>query len=132
MKILLTGAKGQRKEIINTSPRNFRLIKTNRNNLDLSDEKQCFKAVIDHKPDWVINCGAYTNVDKAEEEVDEAIKINAEAPRSFCKALKDYGGNFLQISTDFVFKAVKTMLIKRIKNEIQYVLTENQKLSGKR
>ena len=59
------------------------------------------------RPDWVINCGAYTFVDQAERNIEEAFKINSLAPKIIANALKSVGGKFLQISTDFVFNGTK-------------------------
>ena len=55
------------------------------------------------KPDWIINCGAYTNVEKADSEKEIAMQVNANAPMIFSEALLETGGKLLQISTDFVF-----------------------------
>ena len=104
MKVLITGSNGQLgNKLIALKPFEFKLIATTKKTLDLSDEKKCFDFVLKYKPDWVINCGAYTNVDKAEIEYDIAYKINALAPLAFAKALLITGGKLLQISTDYVF-----------------------------
>lgn len=104
MKILLTGSSGQLgKQIIKSAPKEINLIVTTRKELDLSNSDKCFDFVDKYKPDWVINAGAYTLVNKAEEEPETAFAINASAPYAFAKALKFYGGNLLQISTDSVF-----------------------------
>lgn len=104
MKVLLTGASGQLGQaIINSLPIKVNLIKLFRNDLDLTDFKACKKIVHTLKPDWVINAGAYTAVDKAESQPELAFAINAGAPKAFAEALTDIGGSLLQISTDFVF-----------------------------
>jgi dTDP-4-dehydrorhamnose reductase len=56
-----------------------------------------------HRPDWVLNAGAYTAVDKAESEPELAQAVNAGAPAAFAEALAETGGRLLQVSTDFVF-----------------------------
>ena len=77
MKILLIGSNGQLgKSIIKKKPNNIDLIKTSREKFDLLNHKQCQSAIYDLRPDWVINCGAYTNVDKAENDKEKAIIIN--------------------------------------------------------
>ena len=71
--------------------------------LDLADAAACRAAIALHQPDWVINAGAYTAVDKAESEPELAHAVNAGAPAAFAEALRQQGGRMLQLSTDFVF-----------------------------
>tara|TARA_Y100000994_G_scaffold203288_1_gene174507 strand:- start:683 stop:1588 length:906 start_codon:yes stop_codon:yes gene_type:complete len=104
MKVLLTGTSGQLGQaIIKSKPPFVKLIATTRRELDLTDTESCRRAVRQHQPDWVINSGAYTAVDKAEDEKELAMSINAIAPKIFSEELSQTGGRLLQISTDFVF-----------------------------
>ena len=110
MKVLLTGATGQLGQALRASiPSFINVIATSRSGgdglkaLDLADAAACRAAVAEYRPDWVLNAGAFTAVDKAESEPELAHAINAEAPGAFAKALADRGGRLLQISTDFVF-----------------------------
>jgi dTDP-4-dehydrorhamnose reductase len=105
MKVLLTGAGGQLGTALQKScPGAVELIATNQAELDLSDAKACAAMVAALKPDWVLNGGAYTAVDRAEEQLQLAEAVNAAAPRAFAEALAELGsGRLLQISTDFVF-----------------------------
>ena len=73
------------------------------NFVDLADAGACHAAVLEHRPDWVLNAGAYTAVDRAESEPELALAVNGGAPRAFAEALADTGGRLLQVSTDFVF-----------------------------
>ena len=108
MKILLTGGSGQLgKSIIKLKPLNVDLIAPDRSKLDLSKTESCIKFVREEKPDWIINCGAFTNVDKAESEKEKVFLINHEAPKNFSKVLSDYGGKLLHISSDYVFDGCK-------------------------
>ena len=67
MKVFLTGATGQLgKEIIKQIPKGFDLIPLDREKLDLSSYNDCCQYIRIQKPDWIINAGAYTSVDKAE------------------------------------------------------------------
>jgi len=52
---------------------------------------------------WVINCSAYTNVDKAEEEPELAAKLNCEGPRNIARLCRKIGARLIHISTDYVF-----------------------------
>ena len=84
MKVLLTGSNGQLgKAIIDSKPKGIELIKTNRGNLDLANKEECLENIEIHRPDWIINSGAFTNVDMAEENIEEVFKINSLAPRYF-------------------------------------------------
>ena len=109
MKVLLTGAGGQLGTALQKScPGAVELIATDQAELDLSDAKACAAMVAALKPDWVLNGGAYTAVDRAEEQPQLAEAINAAAPRAFAEALAELGsGRLLQISTDFVFSGMQ-------------------------
>ncbi len=110
MKILLTGAAGQLGQALRQQlPAGIELIATSRGGgdgllpLDLADAGACRAAVLSHRPDWVLNGGAYTAVDRAESEPELALAVNGGAPRAFAEALLETGGRLLQVSTDFVF-----------------------------
>ena len=110
MRVLLTGAAGQLgKALLRSKPEGVELISTSRNGgpglepLDLANANACQAAVKQHQPQWVLNAGAYTAVDKAESEPELANAVNAKAPEAFAHALNDQGGRLLQLSTDFVF-----------------------------
>ena len=145
MKIILIGATGQLgRDIKKYSPKNIDLITPNKNEFDLSKTKECYEYIIKISPDWVINSGAYTNVENAEKEQALAFKINAEGPQAIAKALSNYGGKLLQISTDYVFNGlqnspykvnqsispINTYGLSKAKGEefIKNILQENNKL----
>ena len=78
MKVLLTGAGGQLGQaLIASAPEGIELVATSREQLDLADPEACSSAVEQHQPDWVLNAGAYTAVDKAEKEPELAHAVNA-------------------------------------------------------
>jgi len=107
MKVLLTGATGQLGQALMASrPEGIELIACSRAELDLAKPEVCRAAVHLHRPDWVLNAGAYTAVDKAESEPELAQAVNAGAPAAFAEALATTGGCLLQLSTDFVFNGV--------------------------
>lgn len=115
MRVLLTGAAGQLGQALMASrPQQLEeefleLIACSRSGgaglwaLDLADADACRRIVLEHRPDWVINAGAYTAVDRAEAEPELAWAVNAGAPRALADALSETGGQLLQLSTDFVF-----------------------------
>ena len=104
MKVLLTGAAGQLGQaLIASTPPGVELVALSRAELDLASREACRAAVQAQRPDWVLNAGAYTAVDKAESEPELAQAVNAGAPGAFAEALAETGGRSLQVSTDFVF-----------------------------
>ncbi len=104
LKVLLTGSGGQLGQALRGSkPEGITLIACGRKELDLADAGACAAAVRQHRPDWVLNAGAYTAVDRAEQEPNLAMAVNAGAPGAFATALAESGGRLLQVSTDFVF-----------------------------
>lgn len=104
VRVLLTGRHGQLGQALVASvPAGIELIATGRGELDLADAAACRSAVQQHRPDWVLNAGAYTAVDRAESEPALAEAVNAGAPGAFAAALASGGGRLLQVSTDFVF-----------------------------
>lgn len=104
MKVLLTGAAGQLGQaLIASTPPGVELVACSRVELDLANREACRAAVQAQRPDWVLNAGAYTAVDKAESEPELAQVVNAGAPGAFAEALAETGGRLLQVSTDFVF-----------------------------
>ena len=112
---MLTGVSGQLgQELIASCPSSIDLIATSRlggyelRRLDLSDEKACRAAVLEHRPHWVLNAGAYTAVDQAEKEPELAFAVNAGAPRAMAEGLLEIGGRMLQVSTDFVFSGAQS------------------------
>ena len=103
-RVLLTGVSGQLGQALLAScPVGVNLIPVSRAQLDLADAKACYDLVSELRPDWVLNAGAYTAVDRAESEPDLARAINAGAPEAFAQALARGTGRLLQVSTDFVF-----------------------------
>ena len=104
MKILLTGKTGQiGKELNNIVGDLGNLITVEKEQLDLSKPNSIEPVILDIKPDIIINSAAYTAVDKAEEEPDLAMMVNAIAPGLLAKAAKKVGAGLIHYSTDYVF-----------------------------
>ncbi|MEO6520477.1 MAG: dTDP-4-dehydrorhamnose reductase [Mucilaginibacter sp.] len=61
------------------------------------------KLFAEHKPNYCINCAAYTAVDKAEDDVDMARKINKDGAGNLAKLCEEYGATLIHVSTDFIF-----------------------------
>lgn len=106
MNILVTGCNGQLgNEVQNLARENpaHRYVFTDVAELDICDEAAVNDMVAREKIDCVINCAAYTAVDKAESNEAFALKLNADAPGYLAAAVEKRGGMMVQISTDYVF-----------------------------
>lgn len=104
MKILITGANGMlAKEVKEKFADGNELTTTDAADLDITDEKAVFNFVNKLKPDYIINCAAYTAVDKAEECYELADKVNGDGPANLAKVAKSSGAKLVHISTDYVF-----------------------------
>lgn len=104
MKALVTGVSGQLgKALLSTRPAGWTCIAVDRAMLDLTDPDAVARLVDTEEPDLVLNAAAYTAVDRAENEPELAMAINAHAPRAFARALAGSGKRLVQVSTDFVF-----------------------------
>lgn len=71
--------------------------------MDLTDARQVEKVIHAYHPDVIIHCAAYTAVDKAEDESDVCMAINADGTLAIAKAAKDIDAKMVYISTDYVF-----------------------------
>lgn len=104
MKILITGGNGMlAKEVREKFAEGNELTITDVAELDITDEKAVLDFVTNLKPDYIINCAAFTAVDKAEECYELADKINGDGPTNLAKAAKANNAKLVHISTDYVF-----------------------------
>lgn len=104
--ILVTGASGQLgSEIRERSARysGYEFIFTDAGELDITDAAATAAFIAASQPTWVINCAAYTAVDRAEDEEALATKINAGGVENLVNALQGTGCRLIHISTDYVF-----------------------------
>jgi dTDP-4-dehydrorhamnose reductase len=105
--ILVTGANGQLGTCLNDVAEALgiksRLLNTDVAELDITSASAINAFFKQHKPAWVINCAAYTAVDKSETEHVIAKKINTTAPGLLAKASAKYGAKMVHISTDYVY-----------------------------
>ncbi len=103
MRILLTGGSGQLGRSILDQFSNCELHAPTRKSLDVTSTESINSALATFKPDVIINAAAWTNVPKAEECPDEALKLNVNAVEKLAIAGNKIGAKFVQISTDYVF-----------------------------
>lgn len=78
-----------------------------KNDLDITDSRCVAAVVADARPDVIVNCAAYTKVDRAESEESAASAINGSAVELLAEAANDAGALLVQLSTDFVFDGRK-------------------------
>ncbi|MDE6316806.1 MAG: sugar nucleotide-binding protein, partial [Muribaculaceae bacterium] len=106
MKILVTGANGQlgneMRNVLEEKMPGITLY-TDIKELDLTDAKAVEKYVVDNEITHIINCAAYTNVDKAEEDKLLCASINVNAVKNLAAAADMNGAKIIHISTDYVF-----------------------------
>lgn len=103
--ILVTGSNGQvGSEIKELSPSYpYRFYFTNRTELDITDSNEVRKFIIKNNIDTIINCAAYTAVDKAQSEQELSDKINQQAVKNLAMLSNEFGIKLIHISTDYVF-----------------------------
>lgn len=103
MKILVTGREGQVARSLAERGQAHELVFAARPRFDLADPASIGRMIADVRPDVVISAAAYTAVDQAEDELDIARAINAEAPGHIGRAAAAIGAPVLHLSTDYVF-----------------------------
>lgn len=106
--ILLTGVNGQVGfELARSLQGLGNVVALDRSLLDLADLDQVRRVVREMKPSLIVNPAAHTAVDKAETDVDAAMRLNAEAPGLLAKEAKSLGAALVHYSTDYVFDGTK-------------------------
>lgn len=105
MKILITGANGMVAQATAEYCRSIGddVVTLTRAELDISNIQNVRSAAGEHRPDAIINCAAYTNVDGAESEPERAYAANVTGVENLAKTAKEFGAVFVTISTDYVF-----------------------------
>lgn len=106
MTILITGANGQlgnEMRVLSAQHPEHHYLFTDIQELDITDKAAVLRFLTNNSIDAIVNCAAYTSVDKAEQDEDTAFRINAEAPRNLGEAAAAVGARLIHISTDYVF-----------------------------
>lgn len=108
MRILVTGANGQLgREITKHFANKYELISYDVDTLDIIDYNAVYSMFQAMQPDVVINAAAYTNVEKAEEDKEQAFRVNAIGAHNLAIASKKVNAKLFQISTDYIFDGQK-------------------------
>ena len=104
--ILITGANGQlgnEMRILSVENQEYNYFFTDVAELDICDERAVMEFVMTNDIQIIVNCAAYTAVDKAEENLEFCTRLNADAVGYLAKAAEVNRAEFIQISTDYVF-----------------------------
>jgi dTDP-4-dehydrorhamnose reductase len=142
MKVLVTGSHGMLgTDLINllrgkasssASGENLKVIDAPHEELDITHEGEVLRFILRYMPDVIINCAAFTDVDRCETEREMAYRINAIGPKNIAIAAKRCGAKIVQISTDFVFDGNSNM--PYVEEDMPNPLSEygKSKLEGER
>jgi dTDP-4-dehydrorhamnose reductase len=117
MRVLITGSNGQLGSEIKELATNYKkldFVFKDLPDLDICDFEVLQAFIIDHKINTVINCAAYTAVDKAEEDAEIAEQVNYEGVLNIVNALQTVNGKLIHISTDYVFDGNQYMPYREI------------------
>jgi len=111
MKILITGARGMlgtdlvKRFTVHGS--RFTVIGVDIDDFDITDEKGTIKEIKMVSPQVVINCAAFTDVDRCETESEKAFRVNRDGARNVALACREVGAKLIHISTDYIFNGEK-------------------------
>lgn len=109
MKLLISGGNGQLGLALARRLRGVHeVVVVARDVFDLADASACFELLQKERPDVLLNCAAYTAVDRAESEPEIAHAINAQGPHHLAKTCCDLGIFLIHFSTDYVFDGTAT------------------------
>lgn len=108
-KVLVTGANGMLGQDLCPilEDEGYEVVETDIHNLDITNLDMVRNVLISEKPDYVIHCAAYTNVDKAEEDIETARQINSKGTENIAKVCAEIDSTLVYISTDYVFAGDK-------------------------
>lgn len=107
MRILVTGAKGQLGREISKQGQEHELVLTDADTLDITDSRAVKECFCQTKPQAVIHCAAYTQVDAAEADADGAFRVNVVGAQNIAAGCLETGARMVYVSTDYVFDGTK-------------------------
>jgi dTDP-4-dehydrorhamnose reductase len=108
MKILITGANGQLgRDCHHLLSQHHDTSCCDVPQVDITDEHQVAKIFADCTPEAVINCAAYTAVDRCEFDQQRCLEVNARGPEILAQQCAEHGSRFIQISTDYIFDGLR-------------------------
>ena len=131
--ILITGANGQlgnEMRVLSAENKEYNYFFTDVAELDICDAKAILDFVKANDINVIVNCAAYTAVDKAEENVELCTKLNADAVGYLAEAAEANGAEFIQISTDYVFDGTAHIPYQETEPTCPNSVYGNTKLAG--
>ena len=133
MKIFIAGAKGMlASDLVSILERQGEVVKGELPHFDITDPESVERHIKKTKPDIVINCAAYTEVDRAEQEADLAFAVNSKGPQNLANVCNEIGGRLIHISTDFVFNGEQNVPYKEDDLPCPLCVYGKSKLKGER
>src|SRR5262245_29070289 len=104
-RVIVCGASGQLGFELQRArwPANFEIVPLSHAQLDITDAAAVTSSIAKVRPAVIVNSGAYTAVDRAEDEPDKALAVNATGVGHLARAAETNGARLLHISTDYVF-----------------------------
>ncbi len=108
MKILVTGANGQLGHdiLLNLEARGIDGIPSDITEFDITQAAETEQFILDHQPDAVIHCAAYTAVDKAEDDIERCQLINVTGTENIARTCQRINAKLVYVSTDYVFPGI--------------------------
>lgn len=106
MRILVTGANGQlgnEMQVLAKENPQHTYYFTDVRELDICNKEAVWAYISEKRIEMIVNCAAYTAVDKAEDDPELAYKLNCEAPKELARAAQFHDAAMIQVSTDYVF-----------------------------
>jgi dTDP-4-dehydrorhamnose reductase len=116
MKILITGSNGQlgRELAIFCVSKGYEVVGYDHSSLDITNYEKAKRLIHQQNPSIIVNTAAYTNVERAEEEIRSAYSVNSDGPKILAKICKIKDIPLLHISTDFVFDGLNSYSYKEL------------------
>jgi dTDP-4-dehydrorhamnose reductase len=133
MKILVTGSNGQLGQCLQKHAKSltsFDFKFETLESLDLTQENTMNLYLEKHRPDFCVNCAAYTNVEGAEDNENSAFQVNAEAVHNLAKLCEKFKTKLIHISTDYVFDGLKNRPYHESDNESPINVYGTSKFQG--
>jgi len=133
--ILVTGANGQlgnELKVVSKNYYGYEFIFTDVDTLDITSAAKTSDFIKNNRPDWIINCAAYTQVDKAESEPDQAMLINGTAVRNITEAIDGTLCRLIHISSDYVYDGESNVPYKEDSIADPHSSYGRSKLAGER